>query len=84
VGLPITYPLVRGQRWIRGTWIFKNEEITQGSFERTFTPPEGVDSDKRTAEYRNGVLELTASVTAAALPRRMEVKTSPAFKRIAA
>lgn len=47
------------------------EEITDGPFERTFTLPEGVDTDQRNAEYRNGVLELTAPVAAAGLPRRI-------------
>lgn len=60
------------------------EEISYGAFERTLTLPEGVDADKLTAEYHNGVLELTAPVAAAALPRRIEVKTTPMVKQIAA
>ena len=35
--------------------------------------PEGVDKDKLNAEYRNGVLEITAPMSAAALPRKIEV-----------
>ena len=60
------------------------EEIWYGAFERTLTLPEGVDADKLNAEYHNGVLELTAPVAAAALPRRIEVKTAPMSKQIAA
>lgn len=60
------------------------EEISYGAFERTLTLPEGVEADKLTAEYHNGVLELTAPVAAAALPRRIEVKTTPMSKQIAA
>jgi HSP20 family protein len=60
------------------------EEISYGAFERTLTLPEGVDADKLNAEYRNGVLELTAPVAAAALPRRIEVKTTPMAKQIGA
>jgi HSP20 family protein len=60
------------------------EEISYGAFERTLTLPEGVDADKLTAEYHNGVLELTAPVAAAALPRRIEVKTTPMSKQFAA
>jgi HSP20 family protein len=60
------------------------EEISYGAFERTLTLPEGVDADKVTAEYQNGVLEITAPVAAAALPRRIEVKTAPMSKQIAA
>src|SRR5205823_6465082 len=33
---------------------FLHEEISYGKFERTFTLPEGVDTDKLTAEYQNG------------------------------
>jgi HSP20 family molecular chaperone IbpA len=46
--------------------------------------PEGVDAEKLTAEYHNGVLELTAPVASAALPRRIEVKTAPMSKQIGA
>ena len=60
------------------------EEISYGAFERTLTLPEGVDAEKLSAEYQNGVLELTAPVAAAALPRRIEVKTAPMSKQIAA
>jgi HSP20 family protein len=60
------------------------EEISYGAFERTLTLPEGVDADKLAAEYRNGVLEITAAVAAAALPRRIEVKTTPMSKQIGA
>ena len=60
------------------------EEISYGAFERTLTLPEGVDADKLTAEYQNGVLEMTAPVAAAALPRRIEVRTAPMSKQIGA
>jgi HSP20 family protein len=60
------------------------EEISYGAFERTLALPVGVDADKLTAEYHNGVLELTAPVAAAALPRRIEVKTVPMSKQIGA
>jgi len=40
------------------------------------TLPEGVNVEKLTAEYVNGVLEITAPVAAAALPRKIEVKTA--------
>jgi len=61
-----------------------HEEISYGAFERTFTMPEGVDVDKLSAEYKNGVLEITAPVAASALPRRIEIKTAPISKQIAA
>jgi HSP20 family protein len=61
------------------------EEIGYGVFERTLTLPEGVNVEKLNAEYVNGVLEITAPVAAAALPRKIEVKmTAPFAKQIAA
>ena len=60
------------------------QEISYGAFERTLTLPEAVDADKLTAEYHNGILELTAPVAAAALPRRIEVRTAPMSKQFAA
>jgi len=54
-------------------------------FERTLTLPEGVTVEKLTAEYMNGVLEITAPVAAAALPRKIEIKaTAPFAAQIAA
>ncbi|HUC54394.1 MAG TPA: Hsp20/alpha crystallin family protein [Candidatus Cybelea sp.] len=61
------------------------EEIAYGAFERTLTLPEGVNIEKLTAEYVNGVLEITAPVAAAALPRKIEIKTTtPLAKQMAA
>jgi HSP20 family molecular chaperone IbpA len=60
-------------------------EIFYGVFERTLVLPEGVNVEMLTAEYVNGVLEITAPVAAAALPRKIEVKTTAPFvKQIAA
>ena len=59
---------------------YLQREITYGSFQRTIELPEGVDKDKVNAEYRNGVLEITAPISAAALPRKIEVKSLPAAK----
>ena len=60
-------------------------EIFYGVFERTLVLPEGVNVEKLTAEYVNGVLEITAPVAAAALPRKIEIKaTAPFVKQIAA
>lgn len=61
------------------------EEIAYGVFERTLTLPEGVNTEKLTAEFVNGVLEIAAPVAAAALPRKIEVKTAtPLVKHMAA
>jgi HSP20 family protein len=61
-----------------------NEEIAYGKFERELTLPEGVNTDKLFAEYVNGVLEITAPVLAAALPKKIEIKTVPLTKQVAA
>jgi HSP20 family protein len=59
---------------------YLHREISYGSFQRLIELPEGVDKDKVTAEYRNGILEITAPIAAAALPRKIEVKSLPAAK----
>jgi len=62
-----------------------DEEIRYGTFERTIALPEGVTVERLNAEYVNGVLEITAPVAAAALPRKIEIKTvTPLTKQLAA
>lgn len=63
---------------------YLQSEIWYGAFERTLTLPEGVEADKLNAEYRNGVLEITAPVAASVLPRRIEIKTTPAARQMTA
>ncbi|HYA97700.1 MAG TPA: Hsp20/alpha crystallin family protein [Methylomirabilota bacterium] len=50
------------------------QEFTYGKFERALELPEGLNLEKMNAEFVNGVLEITAPVAAAALPRKIEVK----------
>jgi len=61
-----------------------HEEFAYGKFERTLELPEGVYGEKMYAEFVNGVLEITAPVAAAALPRKIEIKTIPLTKQVAA
>jgi HSP20 family protein len=62
-----------------------HEEFAYGNFERTVELPEGVNTEKVTAEFVNGVLEITAPVAAVALPRKIEIKTTvPLTKQMAA
>ena len=63
---------------------YLHREIHYGGFERTLTLPEGLETDKLLAEYKNGVLELVAPMSAAALPKRVEIKYVPEIKRVAA
>jgi HSP20 family protein len=57
---------------------FIRREFTYGSFQRSLVLPEGVDKDRISADYRNGLLEITAPISAAALPKKIEVKSLPA------
>jgi len=78
---------IKGERKaIRTTNGFElmNEEIVYGKFERTIELPEGVVTEKLTAEYKNGVLEITAPMALAALPRKIEVKNLPLVKQVTA
>ncbi len=61
-----------------------HEEFAYGKFERVLELPEGVNTEKLYAEFANGVLEITAPVAAVALPRKIEIKTAPFAKQIAA
>ncbi len=79
--------MIRGERKLthraKEVELFE-EEVNYGVFERTLTLPEGVSVEKLTAEYVNGVLEITAPVAAAALPQKIEIKTTtPLVKQIA-
>jgi HSP20 family protein len=70
-------------RTVREAALFE-KEIAYGKFERVLELPEGVNGEKLVAEYVNGVLELTAPVAAEAMPRKIEIRTVPMTKQIAA
>ena len=59
---------------------YLHREFSYERFERTIALPEGVDTEKIAAEYNNGVLEITARVSATALPKRIEIKSLPKTK----
>jgi HSP20 family protein len=60
------------------------KEIAYGKFERELNLPEGVNTEKLLAEFVNGVLEVTAPIAVAALPRKIEIRTVPLAKQVAA
>ena len=60
------------------------EEFAYGKFERVFEIPEGVNIEKLSAEFANGVLEIVAPVAEATLPRKIEIRTVPLTKQVAA
>ena len=59
---------------------FLQKEFSYERFERAVMLPEGVDTEKVTAEFNNGVLEITAPLSAAALPKQVEIKNLPKAK----
>jgi len=62
-----------------------HEEFRYGTFERSLTLPEGVLADKLVAEYKDGLLILTAPVAVAALPKKVEIKTvAPSARQVSA
>jgi HSP20 family protein len=63
---------------------FIHREITYGSFTRSLVLPEGVEKDRISAEYRNGMLEITAPIAAASLPKKVEVKSLPSSRAASA
>ncbi len=52
---------------------YRRVERSYGSFVRSFTLPNTVDTEKIQAEYRNGVLELTLPKRAEAKPKQIKV-----------
>jgi HSP20 family protein len=63
---------------------FLQREISYGSFTRSLVLPEGVDKEKISAEYRNGMLAITAPIATASLPKKVEIKTLPASRAASA
>jgi HSP20 family protein len=57
-------------------------EISYGRFEREFTLPEDIDSEKVQATYRHGMLELVLPLKESAKPRRIEVDVTPETKQL--
>jgi HSP20 family protein len=49
-------------------------ERRYGRFERTFTLPRGIDTDKASAKFENGVLEIALPKSAKAKPKLIPVK----------
>ncbi|MGH2448037.1 MAG: Hsp20/alpha crystallin family protein [Chloroflexota bacterium] len=50
------------------------QEIWQGRFQRTFTLPTEVDSNKATADFSNGILTITMPKSEATKPRKITVQ----------
>lgn len=61
-------------------WIAR--ERTGGSFLRQLTLGQGVDTEKITASYDNGVLSVTIPLSEKAKPRKIEIATTTADHQI--
>ena len=59
---------------------YLEQEFSYNRFARTIVLPEGVEASKVTAEYKNGVLEITAPLSESSLPKRIEIKTETRAK----
>jgi HSP20 family protein len=63
---------------------FLLREFADCAFQRTVTIPEGVETSKLSSEYRNGILEIVAPLTAAAMPKQIEIKSEEKAKDLSA
>lgn len=63
-----------GVKWL-------TQERPYGSYLRQFSVGEGIDSDKITANYGNGVLSLVIPVSERAKPRKIEVTAGAGSKQ---
>jgi HSP20 family protein len=55
---------------------YVRSEIYTGQFSRSFTLPETVETDKISADYKNGILTLGLPKSEKAQPKQIEVKVS--------
>ena len=81
----IKVTLVDGVLTVSGQRDFKREskegqyyrqEIRGGEFSRSFTLPDTIDSDKISADYKNGFLEIALTKLEEVKPKEIEVKVS--------
>ena len=67
---------IRAQRTLRGVegvkWLTRERE--SGSFLRQLNLGQGIDTEKISAQYTNGVLSVTIPVSERAKPRKIEVQ----------
>jgi HSP20 family protein len=55
-------------------------EFSYERFRRSVPLPEGVDTEKISAEYNNGMLEVTVPLSESALPKQVPIKSLPKAK----
>jgi HSP20 family protein len=59
---------------------YLHQEFLYERFARKIALPEGVETNKLSAEYKDGVLEVTAPLKESALPKRIEIKSETKAK----
>jgi HSP20 family protein len=59
----------------KSTKNYLQREFSYERFTRSVTLPDGVDGDKMTAELKDGILQIKAPIAAAALPKKIAVKS---------
>ena len=52
---------------------YRRVERRYGTFERSFTLPKGVETDKIDANFKNGVLNLTVPKPVEVMPKQVEI-----------
>ena len=62
---------------MQGGGNYLEREFSYGRFTRTITSPDGVDGQKLKAELKDGLLQVTAPIAPAALPKKIKVKNLP-------
>jgi len=55
---------------------YLEQEFSYNRFARSIVLPPGVQADKLSAEYTDGVLEVSAPLSESALPKKIEIKSS--------
>ena len=55
---------------------YYRHEISSGEFSRSFTLPDTVNADKISADYKNGLLEITLTKLEEVKPKEIEVQVS--------
>ena len=55
---------------------YHRHEIASGEFSRSFTLPDTVNADKISADYKNGLLEVTLAKLEEVKPKQIEVQVS--------
>jgi HSP20 family protein len=61
----------------------RRSEVSYGRFQRVLAVPEGIEADKITARYTNGVLEVEVPLPTAKLPKKVTVRVGDSPKRAA-